>query len=129
MKSLSGMMAEFGRGKDKQKRKARNIALATEVGMPVAAGLAVGGAARGAAMDRQLKGRWAMNNFVDTPRAKQLYRQNKQAFNKTMNKIIGPSPNKVAIAAGLGTTAALAGGIALEKRIRERQRKKQILMR
>ena len=43
MKSLNSMMAEFGRGKDKQKRKARNVARAVEIGMPVAAGLAVGG--------------------------------------------------------------------------------------
>jgi len=43
MKSLNRMMAKFGRGKDKQKRKARNVARAVEIGMPLAAGLAVGG--------------------------------------------------------------------------------------
>jgi hypothetical protein len=43
MKSLNRMMAEFGRGKDKQKRKARGIPRAVEIGVPVTAGLAVGG--------------------------------------------------------------------------------------
>lgn len=129
MKSLNRMMAEFGRGKDRQKRKSRNIARIVETGMPVAAGLAVGGAVRGEMVRSQMPKIWAMNEFVKSAKGKQLFRQNKDAFQKTMNKIIGPSPNKVAIAAGLGTTAALAGGVALEKRLRERQRRKQMLLR
>lgn len=129
MKSLNRMMAEFGRGKDRQKRKSRNIARIVETGMPVAAGLAVGGAVRGEMVRSQIPKIWVMNEFVKSAKGKQLFRQNKDAFQKTMNKIIGPSPNKVAIAAGLGTTAALAGGIALEKRLRERQRRKQMLLR
>lgn len=129
MKSLNRMMAEFGRGKDRQKRKSRNIARIVETGMPVAAGLAVGGAVRGEMVRSQMPKLWVMNEFVKSERGKRLFRQNKDAFQKTMNKIIGPSPNKVAIAAGLGTTAALAGGIALEKRLRERQRRKQMLLR
>lgn len=129
MKSLNRMMAEFGRGKDRQKRKSRNIARIVETGMPVAAGLAVGGAVRGEMVRSQMPKLWLMNEFVKSAKGKQLFRQNKDAFQKTMNKIIGPSPNKVAIAAGLGTTAALAGGIALEKRLRERQRRKQMLLR
>lgn len=129
MKSLNRMMAEFGRGKDRQKRKSRNIARIVETGMPVAAGLAVGGAVRGEMVRSQMPKLWLMNEFVKSAKGKQLFRQNKDAFQKTMNKIIGPSPNKVAIAAGLGTTAALAGGVALEKRLRERQRRKQMLLR
>ena len=80
-------------------------------------------------INRQLPRLWAMNEFIKTPRGRNMYINNKEAFNKAMNKVIGPSPNKVGIAAGLGTAALGIGGIALEKRIRERQRRKQMLLR
>jgi len=80
-------------------------------------------------VNRQLPRLWAANEFIKTPQARNMYTNNKKAFNKTINKIIGLSPNKVGIAAGLGTAALGIGGIALEKRIRERQRRKQMLLR
>ncbi len=67
-----------------------------------------------------------MNEFIKTPQGQRMYLQNKQAFQKTMRKIIGPSPTKVGIAAGIGTTAALAGGMALEKKLREKKRRSKL---
>jgi hypothetical protein len=125
------MMAEFARpvgAKDKspRKKKRNTVANAIEVGVPVAAGLAVGGVARGEMINRQLPRLWAMNEFIKTPQGQRMYLQNKQAFQKTMRKIIGPSPTKVGIAAGIGTTAALAGGMALEKKLREKKRRSKL---
>lgn len=84
---------------------------------------------RGEMVRRQVPRLYALNEFLKTPQATQVYKQNPQAFKRTVSKIMGPSPTKVGIAAGLATTGALVGATALEKRLRERQRRKQMPLR